>query len=54
MTEYKISLISGDGIGPELTEATLIVLKAVQEKFGLKLNFIEAEAGDACLAKREA
>jgi 3-isopropylmalate dehydrogenase len=52
MTEYKISLIPGDGIGPELTEATLTVLKAVQEKYNLRLNFIEAEAGDACLSKR--
>ncbi len=51
MTEYKISLISGDGIGPELTEATLTVLEAVQKKFDLKLKIIEAEAGDGTLAK---
>ena len=36
MTEYKISLIPGDGIGPELTEATLKVLEASEKKFGLK------------------
>ncbi len=54
MTEYKISLIPGDGIGPELTEATLKVLDAVQSKFGINLNIIEAEAGDATLAKRGA
>jgi 3-isopropylmalate dehydrogenase len=52
MTEYKISVISGDGIGPELTEATLKVLEAAQTKFGLKLSMIEAEAGDACLKRR--
>ncbi len=52
MTEYTISLIRGDGIGPELTDATLKVLEAAQRKFGLKLNLIEAEAGDACLEKR--
>jgi 3-isopropylmalate dehydrogenase len=52
MTEYKISLIRGDGIGPELTDATLKVLDAVQRKFGLKLNMIEAEAGDTCFEKR--
>ena len=44
MTEYKISLIPGDGIGPELTEATLKILEATQKKFGLKLNMIYAEA----------
>jgi 3-isopropylmalate dehydrogenase len=51
MTEYKISLVAGDGIGPELTEATLKVLEAAQAKFNFKLNMIEAEAGDACLQK---
>ena len=51
MTEYKISLIPGDGIGPELTEATLKVLDAVQKKFGVKLKIIEAEAGDIALEK---
>ena len=54
MTEYKISLIPGDGIGPELTEATLKVLDAAQKKFGIKLKMIEAEAGDGTLAKRGA
>ena len=54
MTEYKISLIPGDGIGPELTEATLKVLEAAQKKFGVKLQIIEAEAGDGTLAKRGA
>jgi 3-isopropylmalate dehydrogenase len=52
MTEYKISLIRGDGIGPELTNATLKVLDAVQRKFALKLNMVEAEAGDTCFEKR--
>lgn len=52
MNEYKISLVPGDGIGPELTEATLIVLKAAQAKFGLQLEIIEAEAGDVTYQKR--
>jgi 3-isopropylmalate dehydrogenase len=54
MKEYKISLIPGDGIGPELTEATLKVLDAAQKKYGFKLNMIPAEAGDAVLQKRGA
>ncbi len=49
MTEYKISLIPGDGIGPELSEATLKVLEAAEKKFGLKLKIIEAPAGDIAL-----
>jgi 3-isopropylmalate dehydrogenase len=52
MNEYKLSIIRGDGIGPELTDATLKVLEAAQQKFGLTLRMIEAEAGDACFEKR--
>ncbi|MCW4006875.1 MAG: isocitrate/isopropylmalate dehydrogenase family protein [Candidatus Bathyarchaeota archaeon] len=52
MNEYKISVIEGDGIGPELTEATLKILNAVEQKFGLKLEVIYAEAGDICNEKR--
>ena len=52
MNEYKISVISGDGIGPELTDATMEVLNSAQKKFNIKLNMIEAEAGDICLQKR--
>ena len=52
MTDYKIALIPGDGIGPELTDATLKVLEAVQKKFGLGLKIVEAEAGDDCFKRR--
>ena len=51
MTEYKISVIPGDGIGPELTDATLKVLEATQKKFGLQLTMVYAEAGDMCKEK---
>jgi len=52
MNEYKISLIEGDGIGPELTKATLAVLDSAQAKFGIKLKIVEAEAGDGTFQKR--
>jgi 3-isopropylmalate dehydrogenase len=52
MNEYKISVIPGDGIGPELTDATIKILEATQQKFGLKLNLVYAEAGDTCKEKR--
>jgi 3-isopropylmalate dehydrogenase len=52
MTEYKISVIPGDGIGPELTDATLKILEATQKKFGIKLKLLTAEAGDDCKTKR--
>jgi 3-isopropylmalate dehydrogenase len=54
MSEYKISLIPGDGIGPELTEATLKILNAVQQRFNVGLDIIKVEAGDACFEKRGA
>jgi len=52
MTEYTIALMPGDGIGSELTEATLKILGVVQENFGVNLNIEYAEAGDAVLEKR--
>jgi 3-isopropylmalate dehydrogenase len=52
MSSYKIVVIPGDGIGPELTDATLKVLDAVQEKANLKLDIVQAEAGDECFKKR--
>ena len=52
MKGYQIALLPGDGIGSELTEATLKVLKAVQKRFDLNLNVIEVEAGDKCLESR--
>lgn len=49
--EYVVALIPGDGIGPELTTATLEVLKKVSEVYGVRLNIIYAEAGDGALGK---
>jgi len=49
---YKVALIPGDGIGPEITDAMLKVLDAVQERFDLSLEFVRLEAGDACFEKR--
>ena len=49
--KYKISLIPGDGIGPELTDATMEILNAVQQKFYIELDIIKVEAGDRCYEK---
>ncbi|MDR0318902.1 MAG: 3-isopropylmalate dehydrogenase, partial [Nitrososphaerota archaeon] len=54
MADYKIALMPGDGIGPELTEATLKILDVIQETFDVTLNLLPAEAGDAVLKKRGA
>ena len=43
----------GDGIGPELTEATLTVLTQIQDSFQIRLNIAKVEGGDRCAATRE-
>ncbi|MDR3782330.1 MAG: isocitrate/isopropylmalate family dehydrogenase, partial [Candidatus Nitrosotalea sp.] len=48
---YKISLITGDGIGPELSESVIQVLNAVNDKFGVKVQVTKLQAGDAALKK---
>lgn len=52
MGEYKIAVIQGDGIGPEVTEEAIKILKAVGEKFHHQFTFEYALAGgsaiDAC------
>ena len=48
---YQISLITGDGIGPELSESVIKVLEVVNDKLDLKLKVEKLEAGDSALAK---
>jgi len=47
---YNIAVLKGDGIGPEVTDATIKVLEAVQDSSDLKLNFLYGEAGYHCIA----
>lgn len=46
---YKISLITGDGIGPELSDSAVAVLEAIHDKLGLKFDVARLQAGDAAL-----
>lgn len=48
---YNIAVLKGDGIGPEVTEAAVNVLQAVQDVTGLKLIFLYGEAGYHCIAE---
>ena len=47
MGEYKIAVLPGDGIGPEITEQALKALKAVAVKFGHDFKFTEGHIGGA-------
>lgn len=47
--EFKIGVISGDGIGPEITAEAVKVLDAVAEKFGHFFNYEEILLGGASI-----
>lgn len=48
---YNISLITGDGIGPEISESVVKILETINDKLGLKIKIEKLEAGDKALAK---
>ncbi|WP_094551155.1 3-isopropylmalate dehydrogenase [Petroclostridium xylanilyticum] len=48
---YKIAVIPGDGIGREVTEQAVNVLKAVGEKFGHIFELKEVDAGGCAIDK---
>ena len=48
---YDISLITGDGIGPELSESAISILETIHDKLDVKTKIISLEAGDAALEK---
>ncbi|MBI4781911.1 MAG: 3-isopropylmalate dehydrogenase [Oscillatoriophycideae cyanobacterium NC_groundwater_1537_Pr4_S-0.65um_50_18] len=46
---YRITLLPGDGIGPEIMEVTVAVLKRVGEQLDLQFSFKEALIGGAAI-----
>ncbi len=46
---YKISLITGDGIGPELSDSAISVLNTIHDKLDLKFEITKLSAGDTAL-----
>jgi 3-isopropylmalate dehydrogenase len=48
---YNISLIRGDGIGPEQTAAAKKILETISDKSSTKFEISEVDAGDGALAK---
>ncbi len=49
---YKITVIKGDGIGPEIVNEAIKVLNKIGEKFNHKFEFTEALAGGAAIDAR--
>ena len=48
---YKIAVIPGDGIGPEVVDATIKVLNVVGDKFGHKFDYEYVLAGGCAIDK---
>jgi len=45
----KVALLPGDGIGPEIIDEAVKVLKAVEKRFGIEFEFVEGLVGGASL-----
>jgi len=49
---YRIAWIKGDGIGTEISEASLEVIHAVENTYGVSFDIRFYDAGDECLKRR--
>ncbi len=47
--EYRIAVLPGDGIGPEVTEQTLLVLERIGDKFNHRFQFQKLLAGGCAI-----
>jgi 3-isopropylmalate dehydrogenase len=51
LTRYTISLVNGDGIGPDLANSGQILLEKISDYSGIKFDIVKVEAGDNALLK---
>jgi 3-isopropylmalate dehydrogenase len=51
MSRYRIAVLPGDGIGPEVTAAAMHVLRAAGDRFGLIFDVSEYPMGAAAVAQ---
>ena len=49
--DFKIAVLAGDGIGPEISVVGVDVMTAVCEKFGHKVNYEHAICGADAIYK---
>ena len=49
MKSYKITLLPGDGIGPEITHVSHRILELVSKKFNFELKFKEMPFGGSAI-----
>ena len=48
---HKTGILPGEGIGPEVVDASLMVLDAVQKAEPVRLEYVKGEAGSYCIEK---
>ena len=51
MTRYNITLVNGDGIGPDLANSGQVLLEKLSDYSGIKFDIVKVEAGDNALIK---
>ena len=49
--KWKVAVIKGDGVGPDVVNAAILVLDAIKKKFNLDIEYVPAEAGLNCVEK---
>lgn len=49
MNTFKVAVLAGDGIGPEVMSEALRVLHAVESRFSLRFEFTDARVGGAAI-----
>ncbi len=49
--KWKLAIIKGDGVGPDVINAALLVLDKIKEKFKLNIEYVHTEAGLNCVEK---
>ena len=47
--KYEISLVTGDGIGPEISESAFSILQTINDNMDIKFEIKKLEAGDTVL-----
>ncbi len=48
---FRIALLRGDGIGPEIVEASLPIISKLNHDYSLGLEFVDVDAGDGALRR---
>ena len=47
--KYNISLVTGDGIGPEISESAVSILETIHDNMSIHFMIKKLEAGDTVL-----